>query len=120
MTLSLSLPGINDAGALTQADVGIAMGNGTEVAIESADMVLMTSDLNRVTLALSLCGAVLRCIKRNLFWALAYNVIAIPLAAGGGLWLFGTMLPPWVSGGAMALSSVSVVLSSLTLLTFRQ
>ncbi|CAE7699645.1 copA [Symbiodinium microadriaticum] len=111
--------GINDAGALAQADVGIAMGGGTEVAIESADMVLMTANLTRVVTALSLSRSILRCIKRNLFWAIAYNVVAIPLAAGLSLLVFGSILPPWVAGGAMAMSSVSVVVSSLTLLRFR-
>ena len=97
----------------------MAMGGGTEVAIESADVVLMTARLSRVVTALALARATLRCIKRNLFWAVAYNVVAIPLAAGLSLIVFGTILPPWIAGGAMAMSSVSVVLSSLTLLSFR-
>ena len=88
------------------------------MAMESADMVLMRADIFSVVVAIDLSQAILRCIKRNLFWALAYNVTAIPIAAGLSLPLFDAILPPWVAGGAMALSSVSVVLSSLTLLTY--
>jgi Cu+-exporting ATPase len=100
---------------LAQADVGLAVGGGTDVAIESADMVLMRADLYSVLIAIDLSHAILRCIKRNLFWALAYNVFAIPIAAGMSLVIFQAMIPPWVAGGAMAMSSVSVVVSSLTL-----
>jgi P-type Cu+ transporter len=95
--------------------VGLAVGGGTDVAVESADMVLMRADIFSVVVAIDLSHAILRCIRRNLFWALAYNVFAIPLAAGMSLVIFQIMFPPWVAGGAMAMSSVSVVLSSLTL-----
>ena len=105
----------NIAPALAQADVGLAVGGGTDVAMESADMVLMRADLFSVVVAIDLSHAILKCIRRNLFWALAYNVLAIPMAAGLSLVVFNHILPPWVAGGAMAMSSVSVVLSSLTL-----
>jgi P-type Cu+ transporter len=103
---------------VAKADVGIAMGGGTDVAMESADMVLMRADVFSVVVAIDLSHAILRCIRRNLFWALAYNVIAIPIAAGLSLPLFHAIIPPWVAGGAMAMSSVSVVLSSLSLLYY--
>jgi hypothetical protein len=95
------------------------MGGGTDVAMESADMVLMRADVFSVVVAIDLSRAILHCIRRNLFWALAYNVIAIPIAAGLSLPIFHTIIPPWVAGGAMALSSVSVVLSSLSLLYYQ-
>lgn len=95
------------------------MGGGTDVAVESADMVLMRPDVFSVVVAIDLSHAILRCIRRNLFWALAYNVVAIPIAAGFSLYLFKTIIPPWVAGGAMAMSSVSVVLSSLSLLSYK-
>lgn len=107
------------APALAQADVGLAVGGGTDVAVESADMVLMRADIFSVVTAIDLSHAILRCIKRNLFWALAYNVFAIPLAAGLSLVVFQVMFPPWVAGGAMAMSSVSVVISSLTLSLYK-
>lgn len=95
------------------------MGGGTDVAMESADMVLMRPNVFNVVIAIDLSHSILRCIHRNLFWALAYNVIAIPIAAGLSIPLFHTMIPPWVAGGAMAMSSVSVVLSSLSLLYYQ-
>jgi P-type Cu+ transporter len=104
---------------VAKADVGIAMGGGTDVAMESADMVLMRADVFSVVVAIDLSRAILQCIRRNLFWALAYNVVAIPIAAGLSLAIFQTIIPPWVAGGAMALSSVSVVLSSLSLLNYQ-
>ncbi|CAM9273959.1 unnamed protein product, partial [Ectocarpus fasciculatus] len=110
--------GINDAPALAQADVGMAISGGTEVAIESADIVLMQADLFSVVTAIDLSRAIVGCIKRNLFWALAYNVTALPIAAGAFIWILRTMIPPYVAGLAMALSSVSVVVSSLSLCAY--
>jgi Cu+-exporting ATPase len=107
--------GINDAVALTQSDVGVALGSGTDVAMESGDVVLIKNDLRDVVTAISLSRATMGRIKQNLFWALAYNVAGIPIAAGLLYPFTGWLLKPELAGLAMALSSVSVITNSLLL-----
>ena len=107
--------GINDSHALAQADVSIAMGNGSDIAMDVAKMTLITSDLNTIPKALTLSRKTVRTIKQNLFWAFIYNLIGIPLAAGVLYPVNGFLLDPMIAGAAMALSSVSVVGNSLRL-----
>lgn len=107
--------GINDSQALAQADVSIAMGKGSDIAMDVAKMTLMTSDLSRIPAALRLSKATVRTIKQNLFWAFIYNLIGIPIAAGLLYPINGFLLNPMIAGAAMALSSVSVVSNSLRL-----
>ena len=107
--------GINDSQALAQADVSIAMGKGSDIAMEVAQLTLISSDLLKIPKTVNLSVQTLRTIRQNLFWAFIYNLIGIPMAAGVLYFLTGKLLDPMYAGAAMAFSSVSVVTNSLLL-----
>lgn len=111
--------GCNDSQALARADVGMAMAGGTSIAVEAGDMILCKDDISAVLVALDISKKTLRRIKMNYFWAFGYNALLIPLSAGVLYPAYGFAVPPMYSGLAMAASSISIVLSSLTLLLYR-
>ncbi len=110
--------GINDAAALAQADAGLAIGTGTDLAREAGDAILLRGDPESIVVAMLLARQTLRVMRQNLGWALAYNVLGIPIAAGLLYPFFGLLLSPSIAGAAMAMSSVSVLANSLRLRRF--
>ncbi|MCL1965965.1 MAG: HAD-IC family P-type ATPase, partial [Candidatus Bathyarchaeota archaeon] len=111
--------GINDAPALVQADIGIAIGSGTNVAIESADIILMRNDLRDVPIAIALSRKTIKIIKQNLFWAFGYNIAAISIAAGLLYLIGGPLLNPILAAAIMSFSSISVLINALRLKKFK-
>ena len=107
--------GINDSAALAQADLGIAMGQGSDIVIDVEKVTILSSDLTKIAAAVRLSAATVRTVRQNLFWAFIYNLIGIPIAAGVLFPLNGLLLNPMLASAAMAFSSVSVVLNSLSL-----
>ena len=112
--------GVNDSPALAQADVGIAIGSGADIAIEAANIVLVRNDLRDVVMAIDLSRYAMKKIRQNLFWAFFYNIVSIPVAMGLFFKLTGFLLNPMVAGFAMAFSSVSVVMNSLLMRRYKR